>query len=310
MKGLIFSCSCTNLFRKRSRFVRDRKDINNFSHMCLWHELVDSQTYGSVARQGWDEFLMHLSSEPTKGISGRFAYEEMYAADAALQNFNRGKFWRCKSVIKPLTLSCVWRDVGKFDGKYMRPDWECDESIHGKSYGNRRNNRVLPEISYYLAVLLRANVRGRKQPCWDERGDRNVTECLKRVSAAGYSAHEARTLQINQGSSGFRRGESMRAASRCGFLNGQKGQNDALVEKTDGKGGGHGVHLSIYRLKYLNNNSCLVREQFAFIVNTKSMRLNLSLKCFNLRWQSYKFVLHYFALAQTQSQRDALFARK
>ncbi|KYQ51613.1 Dopamine D2-like receptor, partial [Trachymyrmex zeteki] len=41
--------------------------------------------------------------------------------------------------------------------------------------------------------------------------DGNVTECFKRVSAAGYFAHETRTLQINQGSSGFRCRKSMRA---------------------------------------------------------------------------------------------------
>lgn len=147
-----------------------------------------------------------------------------------------GSFWSCKLVIKPSTL---WRDIEKPDGRYTRPKWECDESIRDKSYGNRRSNRILPEISYYLArSSSRKRFRGRKQPCRDERGDRNVTECFKRVSAAGYSAHEARTLQINQGSSGFCCGaESMRAASRCAFLNGQKGQNDALVEKTDGKGG-------------------------------------------------------------------------
>lgn len=260
---------------------------------------------------------MHLSSELTKGISGRFAYGEIYTVDGTSEfqlNFRISTAASFEDVNPSLSLwhSCVFGATSEnlMESICCRAE-NAYESIHGKSYGNRRNNRVLPEISYYPAVLLAQTVCGWKQPCRDERGDRNVTECFKRVSDAGYSAHEARTLQINQGSSGFRRGESMRAASRCAFLNGQKGRNDTL-EKTDGKGGsgGGGTDLPIYRLKNLNNNSCLVREQLVSLVNTRSMRLNLSPKCFNLRWRGYKFVLYHFAFAQTHSQRDALFARK
>lgn len=112
--------------------------------------------------------------------------------------------------------------VRKSNRKYMRPRWECNKSIRGKLYGNRWNNHILP-LKY--PIIWRSYSRKHlRVKTGLQGGDRNVTECFKRVSAAGYFAHEARTLQINQGSSGFRCGESTRAASRCAFLNGKKGR--------------------------------------------------------------------------------------
>lgn len=118
----------------------------------------------SVAGKGRINFQCVLSSELTKGKRKIHMWGDIWRQHATLQSFIWiRKFWKWNVNPSLNTFICL-AHVGKFDGKYMGPNRECGKSINGKLYGNRRNNRILPEISYYLAELLTQTFTGENSP--------------------------------------------------------------------------------------------------------------------------------------------------